>query len=220
MGHDYVPPNDNEFKLWLANFVSILTVNASVVGLVPADLTPITAESDEFASALEGYQQQLSLTASASSNKKTRRTTAEGTLRPLVRRINNHPGMTDQLRSLLGLKPMGMAMDAIPIEELIPGIQLESAVGMVTVHWGPNPMNERMNGKPEGVKGANVYRKKAGEADYRILGYASASPYYDEISGDAADYVYYVRYRGTKASWLSKPSAMTKIAARGVEEAA
>jgi len=85
----------------------------------------------------------------------------------------------------------------------------------VVVHWGPYPSNERINGKPAGVKTANIYRKKDGEDDCALIGYASSSPYIDSITGPAADYTYIVRYRGTKATGVSIPSNAQTIAARG-----
>jgi hypothetical protein len=94
-------------------------------------------------------------------------------------------------------------------------VYLESAVGQVTVHWGPNPTNERINGKPLGVQGARIYRKKSGEDDFQIVGYARTSPFYDSVTGPGSDYTYYVRYQGTKATDLSPQSEEATVAARG-----
>lgn len=75
-------------------------------------------------------------------------------------------------------------------------------------------MNEWMNGKPEGVKGANICRKAAGEDKFQIIAFSS-SPYYDSITGPAKDYTYMVRYRGMNETDLSNESSDETVAARG-----
>ncbi|MBP6965581.1 MAG: hypothetical protein KBC96_14385 [Armatimonadetes bacterium] len=221
MAKDYVPSNDQVFDTWLLNFVTVLGVNKALVGLVADDLVPIEDAQGDFNAKYGTHVQQKQLARGATAAKINSRTDAEAVLRPLVKRIQNHPGMTDQLRTLLGLPtPAIIAMAAVPITELIPKIFLETVVGQVTVHWGPEPGNEMINGKPAGVKGANIYRTRAGEDAPTMIGYATRSPYYDDITGDGAEYTYFVRYRGTKQIDLSPPSDEATVAARGMLNAA
>ena len=215
MGRDYVPSNDQQYEAWLANFVAMLTVNASAVGLAPADLTAITAAQDEFTGDYETFVQARMMAKSATGAKNTARAQSEEILRPLVQRIQKHPGMTDQLRALLGLTQQYIEASPIPLEDLMPNMRLEAKTGAVMVHWGTEPANEHTNGKPMGVKGANIYRKKAGDDDYQVVGFATVSPYIDRVMGPATDYTYVVRYRGTKQFDLSLESDPVTIAARG-----
>ncbi|MBP6964997.1 MAG: hypothetical protein KBC96_11380 [Armatimonadetes bacterium] len=220
MPRNYFPNNDRELMDWLANFASVLDVNKAQVGLVADDVTPISDASDAFGIAYQSYQQQAGLASAASGLRNTKRAEAIEILRPLVRRVNNHPGMTDQLRRLLGLRTPDLAEAPEPITELLPILMLESWPGQVTVHWGPYPGNERINGKPSGVKGANIYRKKAGETAFQLVGFSGSSPYIDYIAGDGADYTYVARYRGTTEADLSKQSEANTVAARGMDLAA
>ncbi len=215
VSNSYFPANDQQYSQWLDNFVTVLALNAATVGLVPDDLEPIETAKDSFAAKLADYTQKRQYAKAACAAKDTERRVSEEILRPLVKRINGHPGMTDQLRVMLGLKKEEMPQALPPIEQLVPEVYLESRVGLVTVHWGPNPLSERWNGKPSGVKGAVIYRRKTGEPDFRLIGFSTSSPFYDEISGDASDYTYVVRYRGTKTTDLSAPSPAETIAARG-----
>ena len=215
MRNDYVPSNNAVYDDWLANFVTALTANAATVGLVPADLTPIQDVQSDFTNARADHVAKKDLQNAAYSLLVNKRRDSEAILRPLVQRIQKHPGMTDDLRSLLRLSPQYLAEEGMPIEQLVPLIKLEADPGCVTIHWGPNPGNEHTNGKPEGVKSANIYRKQVGEASYQAIGNATKSPYYDAIGGPATDYTYYVRYRGTKQTDLSKQSDAHTIAARG-----
>ncbi|MBP6964773.1 MAG: hypothetical protein KBC96_10235 [Armatimonadetes bacterium] len=215
MAKNYIPVNDEVYEAWLINFVNILEVNLAAVGLVTDDLVPISEAKDDFITRLEAYGLQSGLARAASEAKKGSRKTSEEILRPLVRRINNHPGMTDQLRTLLGLRPQSIAQQATPIEEMVPEVFLESRVGVITIHWGPNPQQENRNGKPEGVKAGNIYRKRSDDEEYTLVASATKSPHYDYVTGPATDYTYVVRYRGTTAQDLSAPSAAETIAARG-----
>lgn len=216
MPKDYFPANDRALRDWLTNFVANLTINAAAVGLLPADLVKITGDADEFAGRLTTYDEQKALLASASGAKKTARTEVIATLRPLVQRIQNHPGMNDQLRGLLGLPLRNNELriaGAMPPD--IPKMHLETKPGKVWVHFGTEPGNERQNGKPLGVKGCNIWRKKGDEPTYQLVAFQSASPYEDSVAGLAADYTYVVQYRGNKASDLGEWSVPGTIAARG-----
>ena len=215
MSRSVIPKNDQVYDAWVANFITHLSGNLAQVGLLAADMDPLDAAYNEFNAAYTSFVAAHLAARSSTSQKLTKRDATDAVLRPLIRRINNHPGMTDALRSLLGLTPQHTLDTPVPITELTPSVFLETAVGQVDVHWGPNPQNENQNGKPLGVKGANIYRKKAGESSFQMLGFATRSPFLDEVSGEASDYTYVVRYRGTKPTELSKPSVAQTIAARG-----
>ena len=215
LSKDYVPNNDQAYDAWLENFVVQLAGNAAQVGLVPADVDPISNAFDEFAAAFTTFQSARSAAKAATGAKVTKRTASEQILRPLVRRINNHPGMTDALRGILGLTQEYLVQAETPVSAMTPLLYVVPAAGQVHVHWGPSPKNERANGKPAGVKGANIYRKRAGESAYQIIGYATKSPFIDAVTGPGADYVYVVRYRGTEQTDLSNESESATIAARG-----
>ena len=212
---DYVPPKDATYDTWLSNFVSVLNANMATLGLVAADLVPIQTAQNDFNTAFITLTTQRFLEKAAVATKVTTRDESEAILRPLVQRIQSHPGMTDSLRSQLGLRTDMFAASALPLEEIAPNLLVETKIGQVTVHWGPNPEYENRNGKPDGVRGANVYRKKAGEDDFTMVGFATTSPFLDTISGETAEYTYVVRYRGKKPSDLSAPSVEWSVAARG-----
>ena len=213
--HDYVPAKDATYDTWLSNFVTVLTANAATVGLAPADLVPIQDAQSDFTNAESDLVTKRAAAKSAVQTKVTTRSTSEGILRPLVQRIVNHPGMTPTLRADLGLSTETFPEVVAPIEELRPNIRVEATLGQVRIHWGPNPTLENRNGRPEGVFGANIYRKKAGESAYSIVGFSRTSPFLDNITGDGADYTYAVRYRGLAEYDLSNQSDAVTVAARG-----
>jgi len=212
---DYVPRNDEALRDCMSNFLPVLPPHLAEFGMVAADLQTLQDLSNGFSDDLTAYVQLAQETLAMSAQKKNSRKAMVAELRPIVQRINHHPAMTDAMRVSLGLKPSNVSTNSFPIEELIPDIFLETTRGKVTVHWGPNPMNEGRNGKPEGVKGANIYRKAAGEDKFQLIAFSSSSPYYDYVTGPARDYTYIVRYRGTKETDLSNESTEETVAARG-----
>ena len=218
MSRDYVPVRDQDLDSWLVNFVTVLANNAAQLGLVPADITPIDQTSTAFQSALLNYLAKKPEMESATTQKKNTRVATVDVLRPLVRRINNHPGMTDELRSLMGLpvKSTGGRTVLMTGPE-VPGIYLENEPGTVTVHFGTEPRTERINGKPAWAKGCLIYRKRADEENFQIVAWATKSPYVDQVEGPGMDFTYFVRYRGTKPTDMGQGSQQMTVAARGLE---
>ena len=49
---DFLPNNDTELQAWLTNFVTILNANLATVGLVAADVTPLTTAQTNFNTAV------------------------------------------------------------------------------------------------------------------------------------------------------------------------
>lgn len=166
--HDYVPKADATYSTWLENFVTVLGANAATFGLSAFDLAPIEDALTNYAAAYGDLVTKRAAAKAAVGTKVDTRSDSEAILRPLVARIQNHPGMTNTLRRELGLTQEAFPQSATPIEALTPNIRVESALGQVTIHWGPNPTLENRNGRPDGVFGANVYRQKAGETAYTI----------------------------------------------------
>jgi hypothetical protein len=213
---DYVPKNDSEFVDWMENFVTVLNLNMAMVGLVAADVAPVDTANGLYSVAVTTQIQQQALAKSAVENKKTQRDALEDALRPLVRRIQNHPGMTNQLRGLLGItvmndggqQPAGAGID-------VPSMFLETKPGQVIVHFGTDASNELHNGKPSWARGCVIWRKKTGESDFSMIAFDTASPYVDTVSGSAVDATYKVAYRGTDENDLGPMSTEQMIAAGG-----
>lgn len=208
--------NYNELEKWLSKFVATLEPHLAEFQMTEDDLDGLKSLDTAFIAAVEDYREKERALSAASSTRKDLRRAVMQDSRPIIDRINHHPAMTNGLRSQLGLRPTNLEPDlGTPIWQLKPLVHLEAFLGRVAVHWGPNPGNERMNGKPDGVKSAIIYRKAADEEKYQVVGYATRSPYYDSISGPATDYTYVVRYRGTEQTDLSNESRACTVAARG-----
>ena len=216
---DYVPANDDQLKGWMTNFMVVLAANLVDLNLLPEDIAPLQEAQTSFGTALTVHQSKQAAARAATSDKNEMRIGMVSLLRTLVRDINNSKEMTPQIRSALGLPPRTTERAMLGAGEEIPDIYLDTRPGLVTVHFVTTPANEMTNGKPSWAKGCNVYRMKTGEAGFQMMAFCTASPFQDEVFGDASDYTYYVRYRGTKDSDLGSGSTQAKIAARGLAAA-
>ncbi len=212
----YLPKNDAEFVNWATNFTNMLPANMAAVGLVQADVDPIEAQMTAFSLAVTDQIGKQAMARAAVEDKKTQRDALEALVRPLVRRIQNHPGMTDELRGILGLTiPSGGMQFPTAAGSDVPSVFLETKPGQVIVHFGTDASNEQHNGKPSWARGCQIYRKKAGESDFSMIAYDTASPYVDTVSGTAVDATYKVAYRGTRETDLGPMSPEMTIAAGG-----
>ena len=214
---DFVPLKDNVFDGWLANLAQRLGDHCAEVGLTAAEVAPLQARADEYAAARQEAARLQKLLRAATSEKRRTRKAAVETLRGLVRRAVAHPNMTDGLRRLLGLRVPDRVQSTCFVGTETPLLLLQAGHGQITVHFGTSPGNELLNGKPAWAKGCNIYRRKAGETEFRLRDFASSSPYYDTVVGPAAEYSYYARYRGTKPADLGGQSAEAEVAALGVK---
>jgi hypothetical protein len=213
---DYVPSSDQDYAAWLYNLVTGLNDHLEDLGLDAADILPLQTEYTAFSGALTAYNDKKIALTAATNLKKDKRGLSEITLRPLVQRVQHAPGMTDELRGELGLPVRsGRTTHSVGVE--VPKIYLETEPGSVSVHFGTEPANEKINGKPLWAKGCLIYRKRADEENFQMVAWASTSPYLDTVEGQGADYTYYVRYRGTKATDIGQGSQQMTVAARGLE---
>ena len=186
---DYVPANDAEFLAWSTNFFAVLNANLATVGLVATDVTPITTAQAAYSTSVGDQVTKQAALDGAIATKKTRRTAYEPPLRALVKRIQAHPGMTDGLRAQLGITvPSKTRRRKSPGPEL-PLLRLEPRPSQVVVHFEL---------KPAWALGCNIYRKKAGEVDFSLIAFDTATPYIDTITGPAINVSYRAAFRGSR----------------------
>ena len=213
MGNTYYPQNDSELRSWMADFLEGLEPLVTEFRLNEDDFEELRKLSAEFEGALEDYTRKQIEARAACAHKTESREEMLEQLRRVVRHADAHPSMNNSIRAGLGLAPKGLVRQKRLIGQQTPLLLLETGPGRVTVHWGPNPGNERKNGKPDGVKGCNIYRRKAGEREFDLRAFATRSPYHDEVTGNAADWEYVAQYIGSQS--VGPKCEPVVIAARG-----
>lgn len=212
---DWIPINDSEFRAWICRFLSELPAHLTDFGLSPSDIASITSDADEFDAALSEHIHAHSLAQAATQRKKAARTALESGLREIVRRINNHPAMTNPIRARFGLRERKPYRSRVTAGSETPRIHLETRTGAVVVHFGTNPQNELRNGKPKWALGCNIYRRKMGEKDYQLIAFATSSPFIDEINESAVHVSYAAAYRSRRGTEVGPMGSPVSVAAGG-----
>ena len=137
--------------------------------------------------------------------------TAVATARDYAQKLQTDLSMTDPDRAAAGITvpdpdktptdPQAVALLEPPLLLLDFGIRHQ-----VTIHWGPNPEDERRNAKPAGVMGCEIqYAKDALPADptgWISLGLDTTSPLLHHIPYTTpSTYYYRARYVDKKLNY-------------------
>jgi len=215
-GKNYIPNKDNDFKVWLDNFQAALTEHLAAFGVSESDIEGLTEAAGAFATALPALATAKAAYHEAIKSKHTARKETEQQLRAVVRRVANHPAMTDAIRAQMGITIPDRIRTRHEDGPEVPSILLEPRAGMVVIHFGTDPGDEQTNGKPDWAMGCNIYRRKSTVADWSLIAFDTASPYVDVITGEPAVYCYRAAYRGTRTSDEGASSAESSIAFGGI----
>lgn len=160
---DYIPAGNVEFEVWLNNFAAKIQVYGPAVGATPAEILEIMSAYSRFhPENLFVQVNHNAYRAAVATRDDDRHETIEPRLREFVQRIQNAPGMTDPIRLSLGIT----VRDETPtmqgakyIEGMLPPL-LVVDIGQAkraALYFGPNPLNARLNGLPEGVRGVRLW---------------------------------------------------------------
>ena len=103
MPADWIQSRDAAFQSQADELVAIIACHVGVWGLSPAELLPLERSKQDFDAAMAEQAEQSARYRLAVARKQEKREELERTLRRMVRRINNHPGMTEELRKKMGL---------------------------------------------------------------------------------------------------------------------
>ncbi|MBN1518080.1 hypothetical protein JXA32_16070 [Candidatus Sumerlaeota bacterium] len=198
---DFIPQQDAEFDEWLAGYNTYAQANGARLGLDEGQLLELAGANTNFHDSLVSLLASKATTRGWTVTKNENKSDAKDVVRALTRIIQANPATTDADRRALGItvadeKPTvggGAQLDAAIASPLI---RLDwSQRGQITIHFGPNPANERENGLPRGMKGAKLWYAWGGipenEDDWRWLGDDTNSPYTHNIPADKAGVVAY-----------------------------
>jgi CRP-like cAMP-binding protein len=100
---DWIESRDAAFQSQADALVAAITSYAEIWGLSAAELLPLLECKQNFDQAMTEQAEQATIYHATVARKQTKREELERLLRQMVRRINNHPGMTDELRKQMKL---------------------------------------------------------------------------------------------------------------------
>jgi hypothetical protein len=218
---DYIPSSDTDFLAWLNKFNDYAGDNLLSLGLVAADLTPITTAINDFRNAIDINVSTQNDARSARIYKDGKRDTVETAVRALVRRLQASPNVDDSERASLGItvkdtiRTMNAATDAMrPVAMVDTSQRLRHEIRFV------DEANPTSRAKPKGVMGCELWVRISpqGEpaptdpAQLSFLAMDTASPYVADYDGANAGKVahYMLRWAmtgGQKGPWSETASA-------------
>jgi hypothetical protein len=210
---DYIPVSDIEMRIWLATFAEYVPAHLDELGLKAEQIVFLADEKAEFDDALADHEHQRTLALAATARKRAARAAIESHLRPIVRMIGANPDVTNDVRGFLGLRPLTGHRVRREVGREAPGLRVVPGSGMVAVHFGTSPGNEQRNGKPRWALGCNIYRRDDDESDFRLVAFATASPYYDPITKGLVQATYVARYLGRRNGEMGPQCAAISVAA-------
>lgn len=166
----YIPDDDMGKILWFKAFDTWLQAHGAAHAFSPADIAELTAKTAEFDAALLANQKAKAAAKAATEAKNAARTTVTALARRYAQKLQTDLMMTDGERAAAGLTvpdttPTPTDPEAIFVVEP-PLLLLDfSKRHQVTIHWGPNPGNERNNARPAITLGCDIQFARGGEPE-------------------------------------------------------
>ena len=213
---DYIPGPDANFQAWQSNFVTYANANLAALGLTAADLAPITAAQTTWATAFPAHIAAVNAAKASRQAKDEARAGYVAVIRPLVRRLQASPQVSDAEKAALGITvrqeptPIGPPTTA-PIVSIECGNRLQQTLRFV------DAANPTRRGKPAGVLGVEIWNKvgttpPAGEGDLRFVAVDTSAPYvmnFDLAEGGKTNYVWmrWVSPTGERGPWSEQAQA-------------
>lgn len=103
MASDWIQSRDGAFQIQVGELIATIAICAEVWGLSVEELTPLIQSKHEFDQMMAEQAEQKAIYHETVAAKQAKREELESALRVMVRRINNHPGMTEELRQQMNL---------------------------------------------------------------------------------------------------------------------
>jgi hypothetical protein len=216
MAKDYIPESDAEIIEFANNFFNKTKGNEAGFSLNVSDTDELKTLLDAFvASYNKNNADQITARASREL-KDTDKKPLEKKLRSMAQVVQTAPATTDEQRADLSLNVKDTTSSAVGVPTTRPVAEVDTSQPLRhTVVFYDNELDGK--GKPEGVKGAEIFVKIGGEAtmnedDYRYLGTDTASPYLAvhkaENVGKQAHYLLrWVNTKNESGAWSNPVSA-------------
>ena len=158
----YIPDRDGDFDVWFQNYQQYAVANAVALGLTPAQALEVQTAKINWSLGYSNLITARNAYQAAQETKDEKREAGETVIRKITGIIQKRPETTDAQREGLGitvpdrqptpLDPGRILQEPPPIVLVDTGQRLQA-----TIHFGPNPSDERKNPKPEICTGAEIW---------------------------------------------------------------
>jgi hypothetical protein len=135
---NYLPTKETELAVWLSNFVTVANANLVALGLVAADLTPVSTLQPTFTANINDVEAKKAALASAIDTKDATKELVIQKVRVVVNRIQANPAVTVALKSQLGISTKDGG--SVPQHPLAPNQLVAELLpdGSIELDWNRN----------------------------------------------------------------------------------
>lgn len=213
---DYLPGPDADYQAWVTNFVTYANANLAALGLVAADMTPVTTNQTLFNTNFAGHIAAKNAAQAAKQSKDESRSGLTAAIRPLVRRLQASSVVSDAEKASLGITvaqepgPIGPPTTA-PICSIQCGARLQHTLNFV------DETTPTRKAKPAGVLGVEIWNHvgvapPTGEEQLRFVAVDTNAPFVLNFpSADGGKTAYYwmrwVSPTGERGPWGEQSQA-------------
>jgi hypothetical protein len=215
MPNDYIPSADADFDGWQQNFYSYVNAHLAELGLVAADLAPLTASQTAWQNAYSSHNAAQAAASGARQGKDTARDSFESLTRAFVRRVQAQPTLTDAARAQMSITiPRERAAATPPATRPVVSVNTDQRLRH-TVNF-VDETTPTSKAKPDGVTGCEIWIKigdaPSGPSQVTYLGTDTRTPYvaeFDETdAGKNAHYMLrWINNKGETGPWSQTVSA-------------
>lgn len=211
---DFIPQNHDEFRVKFLQFKNWFNANGVAFGFTLAETTAVSNAYTDVDTKLTA--KQAADVAALGANEALESSEAAATLlwRADAKRLQPHPNMTDAIREAAGLTVPDRVRTKREVGADVPGVEIDYGPGVITIHWGTNPTNETLNGKPGWAEGANVYIA-VGSGSSNLVGFDKASPFRYLVTGPPVSLTIKVAYRTPDDDGVGTLSAPVTVSTGG-----
>lgn len=216
---DYIPPADGVFDAWQNAFVTYASANLAALGLVAGDMTPVTTAQSAWKITYPAHVAAANAAQNARQAKDADRSALVAAIRPLVRRLQASPDVSDAERASLGITiPAPPAPIGTPTTNPVVTIDTSRRL-QHTIHFTDSDTPGK-KAKPDGVLGAEVWiavlpvgsPTPTDPADFEFMAVDTRSPYVLDFNGpDGGKNAHYilrwVNPTGEKGPWSETVTA-------------
>jgi hypothetical protein len=214
---DVIPDSVEGFNTMMNQFVPYVAGHAVAVGLTTGQATALTNGLQGWSDAYDDNKLKAAAASAATAAQRDAWIALEKLARPAIQTIQNHAGVTDEMRQLMGLPIPDRIRTRAAVPTTRPVLRVETREHLQHVlHWR-DEATPKSKAKPKGVRGAQVRvhigpNPPAELEEFTWVALDSGTPYLQvHAAGDAGKMAYYAlrweNTRGETGPWSDVVSA-------------
>jgi hypothetical protein len=179
---DFIPTGDEDFSVFINNFVNYVAAHAVNLGVPAATATALSNGLLLWTDSLAAHETAQIAATSARTTKDSARDALTIITRTTARSIQANPTVSDEIRALMGLPIRDDTRSRPPVPTTKPLGKVDTSQRLQhTIHWRDETM-PNSKAKPTGVRGAEIWvfigpTPPSDPAQAHFVALDTASPY-------------------------------------------